>query len=555
LAVRVSFLDRLKREADQQRAQAEAAARDREEIDARYKDQIEPRMKALTSYLEGLAATLNEVRPPITVRLAIQGYGDLAAQPVWDYRVEHERRHRSFLLSMNWTLRVDSERTPEVRAEGATKVRALTSLFRQHQMGGIKEVKRTPQGELLIASFHARGHVKASMQAQISAEDPVLRMTFENASWLGSSRRQLQWSEIEDQLFDRIARFIVREDDSLFTEELSEEMRQRLRPEEGRTPAPTPVAPPAAAAPAPSRAEPPKAQTVRSPAAATSASPAAPATRPAPAPTANTPASVPGVIPAPAPVMEGEVIQIDESKLGLWGDPDAPIVGLTRPSGSSSFGERTLSPGIAPVSRAVPGTIPAPAPLTEGDVIPIDESKLGLSGMVDDVSYTALGRPIDLTTRAASAPNPVPTPKPVAPSPTLATPRSAPAAPAAASTSARVAPTSPAAPAGVAAPARPAAASVATTAPSATATPPAAVKPTPTQTAVTPPPTPAPTAPRPPATPTPANAPDAVVTEAAGEDGTRTEAQERDAALFRLRMRAVMARLRDTEGSDPSSGT
>ena len=67
----MSFLDRLKREADQQRAQAEAVARERDERDARYLGHIEPRMKSLTSYLEGLTATLNEVKPPVVVPMTI----------------------------------------------------------------------------------------------------------------------------------------------------------------------------------------------------------------------------------------------------------------------------------------------------------------------------------------------------------------------------------------------------------------------------------------------------------------------------------------------------
>lgn len=231
LATRLSFLDRLKHEADQQKAQAEAAARDRDARESRYLGEIEPRMKTLTTYLEGLVATLLEVKPTLHIILPVAGYGDLGVEPHWDYQIAHERRHRSFLISMSWTLRVDPERTPLVRADGPAKVKTLTSLFRQHHLGGIKEEKRTALGEVLSASFHARGFIKARMQAQISAEDPILKLLFENASWLGSSRRQMGWDQINERLFDRIARFIVREDDSLFAEELSEELLQRLRPD------------------------------------------------------------------------------------------------------------------------------------------------------------------------------------------------------------------------------------------------------------------------------------------------------------------------------------
>ncbi len=227
----MSLLDRLKREGDQQRAQQEAVTRERDSRDALYKEEIEPRMKALVTYLEALVATLNEVKPVVVVKMPIAGYGDLGAQPVWDFRIDHDRRYRNFVVSMDWTLRVDPEHTPVVRAEGVTKIKTLTAAFHKFHLGGVKEEKRNKSGELLIASFHARGHIKARLEAKISADDPLLRMTLSNVSWLGSSQRQFIWQQIDDDLSDRIARFIVREDDSLFTEELNDSLRQQLKKE------------------------------------------------------------------------------------------------------------------------------------------------------------------------------------------------------------------------------------------------------------------------------------------------------------------------------------
>lgn len=225
----VSLLDRLKREGDQQRASQELLTRERDSRDALYKNEIEPRMKGLVTYLEALVATLNEVKPQVVVKMPIAGYGDLGAQPIWDFRIEHDRRYRNFIVSLDWTLRVDPEHTPVVRAEGVTKIKTLIAAFHKFHLGGVKEEKRNKSGELLIAHFHARGHIKARIEAKISADDPVLRMVLSNASWLGSSQRQFIWQQVNDELCDRIARFIVREDDSLFTEEVNDALRQQLR--------------------------------------------------------------------------------------------------------------------------------------------------------------------------------------------------------------------------------------------------------------------------------------------------------------------------------------
>ncbi|MCP5476646.1 MAG: hypothetical protein H7A19_17595 [Rhodanobacteraceae bacterium] len=530
----MSFLDRLKREADQQRAQAEAVAREKEERDSRYLGQIEPRMKALTTYLEGLAETLREVKPPILVPLTMQGYGDLAGVPVWDYKVEHERRYRAFILSMGWTLRIDPERTPEVRAEGAGRIQTLTSLFRQHHLGGIKEIQRTPKGEASIAMFHARGHLKARMQAQITAEDPVLRMSFENVNWLGSSRRQVAWNEIDDGLFDRIARFIVREDDSLFTEELPEALRQKLgrEPEPTRQPLPgealaqaskpTPTATPRPAAPAATPAPPlPQAK-----------APPRPVEKARPSDDSERGTSIPGTIRAPAPIEPGEVIQIDESRLGLWGDPDAPVIGLDR---EGDFARQAKAAAAAAAKSAAP-TVSAPAgpPVDSGGVIPIDESKLGLDQFVESEEFGAIARTLQ--------------PKPISAPPSPPVPPAAPASPAA--RSATTAPRTAAAPATPPTPAaRPAAAAPTPASPA-----PAAPQQR-ERTAPLPPAAPA-ARPQPPVDPEAkqraGNENKAPAAAAEGAESTDDD-KEREAALFRLRMRAMMARLRSDEPDSDKS--
>lgn len=483
----MSFLDRLKREADQQRLQAEQAAREREELEARYRTQIEPRMKALVQYLEGLAATLLEVRPAFVVQMPIQGYGDLCTVPFYDYKVEHERRHRSFVISMTWSLRVDPERTPAVRADNVTRVRTLTNLFRQHHLGGIKEEKRTPQGEISVATFHARGYIKAKLQAQISAEDPVLRMVLDNASWLGSSRKQVPWDRIDDSLFDRIARFVVREDDSLFSEELPEELKQKLRRESPAADAPAP-APPASAPPIAARPEPQPAPVQAPPSAPTSKSSVI-ADEDEPLP--STTSYVPSVIPAPAPVSAIDVIEFDESKLGLdqFGDSE------------DSFGAFSLE---IPKPSAAPAAIaPVAAP-------------------------------------AMPAPAPVASPSVVDAPPTAAAPQAAARPPVAASAPPAAAAPAPVAPAAAAPPvAAPAATAPAPTAPARSSVPPPAAAP-----AV--PATPAPEAAKP-ASAAPAAAPPPAATAAPAAAAPAEPDSEREAALFRLKVRAMLARMRTTD--------
>lgn len=216
----MSILERLKREEQAQRLAAETARREREARERTYLEQIDPRMRRLVELLEETVRTLINLKPAVRAYMNIAGYGDLVAQPMWNYQLDHERRHRGWALKLSWTWRVDPTQSPVVRAETAAKCKALTAAFRSHQLAGIKEEARNRAGdEIVMATFHARGLIRASFQASISAEDPVLRMAFSNASWLGSSQRQVHWVHIDEALFDKLVRFLLREDDTLFTEE------------------------------------------------------------------------------------------------------------------------------------------------------------------------------------------------------------------------------------------------------------------------------------------------------------------------------------------------
>ncbi|MCB1599483.1 MAG: hypothetical protein R3F18_08245 [Lysobacterales bacterium] len=456
----MSFLDRLKREADQQRAQAEAVARERDERDARYLGHIEPRMKSLTSYLEGLTATLNEVKPPVVVPMTIPGYGGISAVPVWDFKVEHERRYRAFLINMHWMLRIDPQRSPTIRVEGPARISTLTQTFRQNHIGGIKEIERSPKAELLVADFHARGHIKANMKAQISAEDPILRLSFENTNWLGASRRQLPWDELDDSLFDRIARFIVREDDSLFMEEVPDALRERL----GRDPTAGQARPPSA------RPEPERAAPGPAPRSTSKSADRAPVDRPAKTPT-TTPER---------PRTEPAAGEIAES-----------------PPGMPSTRQQEPAPTEA---KAVRGFIPAPAPAIHDEVITFDESKLGLSQYEAEPEFPGLARAIEPA--AFNPSNPVP----VSPPKKEAEPTSA-ARPAEANMRPEVQPGAPG----------------------------EATQPSTAATLSELPPRP--------------HTQTATVSASAKDD----DQQEREAALFRLRMRAMMARLRSDEPDSDKS--
>lgn len=435
----MSLLERLKREAEQQKAAQEAEARVREERDRIYLGEIDPRMKSLVEYLEGLLHTLQQLKPQVYVKLPIQGYGDLAALPLFDFKFNADRRYRSWLLELDWTLRVDPERTPVVSANTATRVRALSDAFRALHLGGVKELRRNNSQEIVEASFHARGHIKANMKATISQDDPVLRLSFTNVSWLGTSRRQMPWQQIDELLFDRLGRYLAREDDSLFTEELPEELKQRLRTEGSTIPAsaltaPNP-APPPQTTPPPARTQPappsvPQAASIPVTAPAPVAAPARPA--PSVVSAANAAAVSAPASQAPGAVWSGDLaapppLSADGAKLLNSDEEEAMMRALAALDPSLVEGDAKPVPATPPAAVAAPV---APVPATPAPARPAAAPAPAVA------NPPQASAPIPAPTRA-----PAPAPAPMVPPAAATRAVPAPAVPQAAAPSNSIAPT------------------------------------------------------------------------------------------------------------------
>ncbi|MCB1608394.1 MAG: hypothetical protein KDI71_15610 [Xanthomonadales bacterium] len=226
----MSLIDRLSKEAQKARQTRELSERERLQREENYQRDLQGRMLALHQYLEQLLAHLKEIQPPIRMNYQLTAYGDLPAQALHEYKLEAERRMLSYEISIRWRARVDHEKCRELKASGHTRVRQLIDQFRALHLGGISDIKQgAGGGDLLQAVFHPKGFIHVGMRATLHAHDPILRLSFENLDTLGTTHKQFPGEEVGDSLFDRIGRFLVREDNELIMEALPDALRQKLR--------------------------------------------------------------------------------------------------------------------------------------------------------------------------------------------------------------------------------------------------------------------------------------------------------------------------------------
>ncbi|HET6604699.1 MAG TPA: hypothetical protein VFG21_10920 [Xanthomonadaceae bacterium] len=225
----MGILDELEREAEQRRqaeADAEAGRSERERI---WTEQLAPRLAELGRYLEQLVATLRYLERRATVRYALPGYGEVVAEVEPQFSLRVAPGSGRFEIELEFAAQVVSEQCPQVRVTGVTRVTTLQNVFQQHRLSGLSEPRRNANGEVLEALFVARGRIPMRVHVLGERSADSVRMQFTNMEGFGESGRSFGPGQLTPELFDALGRFIARQDTAFTQEQVSDEVRARLK--------------------------------------------------------------------------------------------------------------------------------------------------------------------------------------------------------------------------------------------------------------------------------------------------------------------------------------
>ena len=93
----------------------------------------------------------------------------------------------------------------------------------------MSQPRKDAAGELVGATFRAKGRIALSASFHADAENGVLRMSFSHFDGFDTIVRTVAAGEVDEALYDQIGRFIVREQNTLLREDLPEAYRKQLR--------------------------------------------------------------------------------------------------------------------------------------------------------------------------------------------------------------------------------------------------------------------------------------------------------------------------------------
>jgi hypothetical protein len=225
----VGLLEELEREARERGIARGEGTRRKPAHDEAFRSRLEPALDRLHTFLGELIEKVRALKPRAALRYHVPGYGDIAGYVEHEYRLDDARMPSSREITLDYSCTIATDECPTVEIDSASRVRAVSGFFQRHRIGGMLGPRKDASGELVAATFRAKGRIALSAKFHADAESAQLRMTFVNFDGFGTTTKPVPAARIDAALFDEIGRFLLREPNALLREDLPEDYRRELR--------------------------------------------------------------------------------------------------------------------------------------------------------------------------------------------------------------------------------------------------------------------------------------------------------------------------------------
>jgi hypothetical protein len=225
----VGLLEELEQEAQKRGIAGDESARRKAERESAYRVQLEPALDALHGFLTELIDKLKTLQPRTALRYQVPGYGEIVGYIEHEYRLDDNRQASSREIALDFPCAIATEECPAIDVEGVTRVRAVAGSFQRHRIGGMLAPRKDAAGDVVAATFRAKGRIPLSAHFHADAESGQLRMSFSNFDGLGTTTKSVVPAQVDEALYEQIGRFLLREPNTLLSEDLPEAYRKQLR--------------------------------------------------------------------------------------------------------------------------------------------------------------------------------------------------------------------------------------------------------------------------------------------------------------------------------------
>jgi len=223
----MGFLDELKKKTEQQLILEQAARQRAEKLEEDYRVRLLPAMEKTYTYLHEMCQHLNYINTDTLVSYELAGIGELEHLRQEEYKLKADSRDnmQEIILSFDCQGENDISVTIENRQELEKLEQYLFSHHLRFQLKTFKDDK----GRINGGKFIIQKHVPVAIKFKLDVEKSAIDFILVNLEQLGRKEVQFSPESISEEFLDKLAKYIVRESDSLFKLDISETERKRIR--------------------------------------------------------------------------------------------------------------------------------------------------------------------------------------------------------------------------------------------------------------------------------------------------------------------------------------
>ncbi len=225
----MSLIDQLEQQARERRERELEESNQATEQSEFYKTHTAPAMRNTFEYLKKLSQHLDFLDHAQTVDYHIPHYGDVTANVDAEFTVSlSTEKGRRSKIKVVATGHIDKSKSPEVTLN-QQQADVLDQFIRDYSLHGEKRLVKSSSAEIVGATYRIHGKILLQGTIRAQFDEEHIEMEFVNYGGLNHHRRRADPRHVNDEFLDKLGKFLIGEDLSLFSETLPSSVRSEIQ--------------------------------------------------------------------------------------------------------------------------------------------------------------------------------------------------------------------------------------------------------------------------------------------------------------------------------------
>lgn len=223
----MGLLDNLKSEAEKLQNQQSSDEVSKERLEAIYREELNPKMQMIAKYFTEFADQLNILKPATAVSYVIPGYKEVKGLVQKEYSIRADSLENIKKLR----LRFSAEMPHEIEFSVTPKAKAAEtrSFLEQQNITFSEWPVRDAQQQVIGITCQVKLKIEIMFMFQADVENSAIRLSIVNFEDFGVENKNYRPDSIDESWLEDIGHYILRENETLHTLEISDEIKQQLR--------------------------------------------------------------------------------------------------------------------------------------------------------------------------------------------------------------------------------------------------------------------------------------------------------------------------------------